>query len=382
MSKKKITKNVFWMSIVSLLNDISSEMIFPILPLFLSSVLGAPASVIGLIEGVAESAASILKTFSGYISDKLKKRKSLAVFGYSFSTISKFLFPLAQTWPVILIARIGDRIGKGIRDSPRDALLASSSKKRGRSFGFHRMMDTSGAFIGVLLASILLWRFSDGFRTIFWIAIVPGLAAVFIIQLFVKEKKVKKKKPFKFKFGHLNINYKKFIFISAFFNLANFSYAFFILMAKELNFTIALIPILYLVYNFIYAFASYPAGTFADKIGKKKMIFLGYIVFALTLLAFAFNETKYLLWLFFGLYGLYMAFVNANSKAFISDLVPNKERATALGVYYTLIGLAVFPASFIAGLLWDSIAPYATFIYGAIIASIAAFLLLILVKEK
>lgn len=382
MSKKGISKNVWWMGITSLLTDISSQMIFPILPLFLTITLGVNTAIIGLIEGIAESTASILKTFSGYISDKIKKRKNLTALGYGISTLAKPFFALALSWPSVLVARFADRVGKGVRDAPRDALISESMKKHGTAFGFHRMMDTSGAVIGVVIASILLWRFGS-YRLIFWISLIPAVLAVMAVVLFVKDIKFRESKKMTFKhIKKFSPNYKRFLIVAVVFALGNVSYAFLILRARSVGIAIALIPIIYLVYNLAYVFFAYPFGKLSDKIGKKKLIVIGYLIFALTMILFGVFNDSISIWLLFGLYGLYMAITEGVSKAFISDLTLRERRATALGAYQTFTGLMLLPANLIVGVLWYKISIFSAFTYSAVLGLIAAILLVFIVKEK
>lgn len=373
-----IKKNVFFMGLVSFFTDISSEMILPVLPLFLSNVLHVNMAVIGLIEGIASSVASILKTVSGWLSDKFRKRKIFIVLGYLLSTIVKPFLAIATLWQHVLAVRVLDRIGKGIRTSPRDALIAESSEKRkGAAFGFHRMMDTSGAIVGTLVASYLLFKIANAYRTIFWLAVIPAIIAVFIAIFFVKEirKKEIKEAEFKFSFKSLDVNYKKFIFIATLFSLGNFSYAFFLLRAQELGIALALIPIVYLVYNISYGISAFPAGKWSDKVGKRKMLVIGYLIFALTCLGFAFTSAAIYAWFLFAFCGVYNAINNVVSRAYVADLVTADKRGTALGIFHTFTGLALFPASFIGGILWNSFSAKITFIYGAVLAFVASFLL-------
>ncbi len=378
----KLHKNVVITGIVSFFTDTSSEMIRPILPLFLSIVLGANTIIVGLIFGLSDAIAAVLKVFSGMWSDKTGKRKPFMLFGYSLSTLTKPLLALSIVWPHVLILRFLDRIGKGIRDSPRDALIAESAKLRGTAFGFHRMMDTLGAVVGTLIASYLLFKLADGYRTIFLLSFVPAAFAVLMI-LFIKE--VKKKRvirKIKFSLKAFSSNYKKFIFIATFFHLALFSYAFFILRAQNLGIAVALLPIVYLLYNVVYAALALPIGEISDKIGKKPVLIVGFLIFALTCFGFAYVTASLLVWILFALYGVHMAFVRSIGRAYAVDLGPANRKGTAIGIYHTLTGLAVFPASLIVGTLWNNVSIEAAFVYAGIVSLIAAFALGIFIKEK
>jgi MFS family permease len=381
--KKDTKKNVIALGWVSFLMDTSSEMIFPILPLFLANVLGVPKAFIGLIEGVAESTASILKVFSGWLSDKIRKRKMLVAMGYSVSALSKPFFALATNGFHVLLVRLTDRIGKGVRDAPRDALISESIKKqkRGKWFGFHRMMDTSGAVVGTILTFLLLRWVTTNYRTIFWLATIPAFLSVAVVLIFVRDIKHKIDKKVKLSLKGFSKNYKMFILTSVIFNLGNFSYAFYVLRAQNLGIPTAVIPLVYLTYNIVYAVFAMPAGIWSDKIGRKKVILFGYLLLAATAVLFATINASYLVWVIFVLYGLQIAFVNGNSRAFVSDLSPKNKRGTAMGIYQTAIGLAILPASIIAGTLWDLIGASAPFIYAAVISITSSIMLVTLVRK-
>jgi len=378
----RIKKNVIWLGLVSFFRDISSEMSFPILPLFLYNILGAPAVVIGLIDGLAESISSVLKTFSGYISDKLGKRKKLVVFGYSLSAVAQPIFALSTIWSEVLGGRILDRIGKGIRDAPRDALIAYAGKKkvRGKYFGVQRALDTAGAAIGNLLAFVILLCFASKFRWVFWIATIPGIIAVLILVLKVKEAHVP---PIKHKLNlkGFGAEFKKLITILAVFGVAHFSYSFYILRAQELGVAILMIPILYLTYNITYASFAYHAGAVSDKVGRKFMLVIGYMLFSFVSVAFALSNALDFIWVLFPLYGVFMAITEGVTRAYVADLAPANKKGTALGIYHTVSGLSMLPAGIIAGFLWDKISMQAPFLFSGIVALISVVLLLILMKK-
>ncbi len=376
-------KNVWYMGLTSFFTDVSSEMIFPILPLFLTIILGANMAIVGFIEGIAEATSAILKLFSGWISDKIGRKKSLALFGYTLSNITKPLLAISTSWTHVLGIRFIDRVGKGIRTAPRDALIAVSvnKKERGKSFGLHRTLDTMGAIVGTIIAFFLLRKFlNKAFKIIFLLSLVPGLIAIIILILGVKEVKNKAKENHKFKFRNLSRNLKRFLWVIAIFNLANFSYAFFILRAKDIGIAIALIPIIYLVYNTFYAFFSIPAGRISDMVGRKKVLATGLVLFGLTAIGFAFVSNPTTIWVLFGLYGLFMAITDGVSRAFVSELT-KENKATALGLYHAIVGVTVFPANSIGGLLWHRINVQAPFLYASILSICSAILLIVLVKE-
>jgi MFS family permease len=379
-----IPRNVFFMGLVSLFNDIASEMIYPIVPIFLTTVLGAPIQVVGLIEGVADSTASVLKIVSGWLSDKLKRRKIFVVFGYGLSTLSKAVLGLANSWPLVLVARFMDRFGKGSRESARDALITENvvPANRGRAFGFHRAMDSAGAVIGPLLALLFINFYHNNFSKVFFIAFVPSAIGVLFLILFVREKRRAKIKnvaenevavtPVKIIWKNLDKNLKLFLFISVLFAIGNSSDVFIILRAQNLGLSVTLTILTYVLFNFCYSAFSYPAGAVADKIGSKKVLAFGYILFAAVYLAFGLINQSLFIWFLFPLYGIYMALTDGVSRSYISEIVPEVKIGTAFGAYQTVIGLCAFLASFIAGWLWNLINPSAPFIFGAAMSLLAA----------
>jgi len=381
--------NIIILGITSLLTDVSSEMVYPLIAVYLSS-LGATPAIIGFIEGIADSLASLLKVFSGYFSDKLKRRKPFAIFGYSFSGIGKFLLYISTTWHYVLFARIFDRFGKGVRTAPRDALIAESSAegKKGKAFGLHRTMDTLGAASGVLLAYFFITAWHGSYKTVFLWSVVPAILGVAVL-FFVKEKHktdteqkhgtdTKLKINFK-SFKYLDKKLKYFLMIAMLFTLGNSSNQFLFLRSKNLGFSAANIILLYLVYNIVYAFVSYPAGIISDKIGRKKILVMGYFFYGLVYFGFAFASAKLSIWILFALYGLYIGLTEGIEKAFISDVSPTDKKATILGLHATIVGIGLFPASFLAGILWTQLGPAAPFIMGGLTGILSSFLLLFLI---
>ncbi len=397
---KGIKKNVFVLGLVSFFTDISSEMLYPIIPIFLTTVLAAPMSIVGIIEGIAESTASILKVVSGWLSDKTGKRKPFVIYGYSLSTIAKPLLALAYTWHFVLAARFLDRFGKGLRTSARDALIADSTdaQYRGKAFGFHRSLDTVGAVIGPLLALLLLYYLDGQYRLIFLIAFIPALISVVLLFLFVSEKKGAKKSGLQLKFSDFSREFKLFLMITIIFAIGNSSNAFLILRAKNIfeNFggipsivtstfgsigVIAVVVLTYVVYNITYSLASMPAGILSDKIGRRNVMVGGFLIFALVYLGFALANAGYLVWLLFAVYGFYMAMTEGVSKAFVVDMVPLDKRGTAIGLYYTATGLLALVSSIIAGILWDYIGASAPFLFGSAMSLVAAMLMVALLPK-
>jgi MFS family permease len=335
--------------------DLSTEMAYPIIPVFLKEVLKVQPLFIGLIEAIAESTASILKTFSGYISDHLKKRKLFIIIGYSFSALVKPLLAFAtQGWHVLMV-RFSDRVGKGIRTAPRDALIADSSKHPyfGRSYGFHRALDTLGAILGPLAAFIILSLSHQNYRLLFGLAIIPGIIAVLIILLGVKEIVPETKRLLQFSFKKLDARLKIFLLIMIVFTLGNSSDAFLILRARNIGVAAGLIPLLWLSFNISYFLWSYPAGILSDRIGRRKMVFLGFLIFSACYTAFAFNHSSSLVWIIFIIYGLYYGFTEGNLRAYVADLTASEIRATAFGIYHTVVGITLLPANLLMGFLWQ-----------------------------
>jgi len=376
-------KNVFFTGLVSFFMDVSSEMIYPLVPLFLTNVLGINMAMIGLIEGIAESTASLLKVFSGWFSDRIGRRKSLMLAGYTISTLSRPIIAMAGIWQQVLASRFTDRLGKGIRTAPRDAIIAESAESThlGRAFSFHRAMDTFGAVVGPALTFALLGFFNNDYRTIFWLSMVPGVIAVILIVLFIQERK-KQPKPEterpKLTLAHFDWKVKFFIVIATLFALGNSSDAFLILRAQQVGIPVATIPVVYLVFNLVYSLSAVPAGMAADKFGKKRIILLGFVLFAGLYYGFAVAASASTIWLLFGLYGLFMGFTEGIQKAFLATIIPPDFKATAFGVYAAAVGLAMLPASLVAGWLWDHVSPAATFYFGAATATLAAILFTVL----
>jgi len=372
------SRNVFFAGLVSFFMDVSSEMIYPLVPMFLASVLGVNKSTIGLIEGIAESTASLLKAFSGWISDRIGKRKGLMLAGYAISTLSRPILVLAGSWQQVLSSRFVDRLGKGIRTAPRDAIIAESSEKSNlaRSFSFHRSMDTMGAVIGPAIALILLQRYNN-FKVVFFSSMIPGIIAVLIIVAFIKEKQQSPKttveRP-RLTFKHFDGKVRFFILIATLFALGNSSDVFLILRASQLGIPTMVIPVVYLMFNLIYSLSAIPAGIVADKFGKKRLILLGFILFTALYYGFAIARSSTEIWILFALYGLFMGLTEGIQKAFLATIIPPDFKATAFGVYATAIGLVALPASLIGGLLWDRVSPAATFYFGASTAALSTFL--------
>jgi len=379
-----LVRNIIIVGFVSLFTDLSSQMVFPVVPLFLLS-LGASAWVVGLVEGAAETTASLLKVFSGYWSDKIKRRKPFVFAGYGLSSLTKPLFAFAQTWPFVLFFRVVERVGKGIRDAPRDAMVAESVdvSVRGKAYGFQRAMDGIGSFSGAIIAVILLPLF--GYRDLFLIAFFPGIIAVFFI-LFIKEKREQKipmkrpSTPFRVSMKRLPRNLQIFILVSTVFACANFGYAFLILKAKNIGLSDNIALLLYVLFYIVYTLFTIPAGMLSDKIGRKPVLVAGYVLFAATACCLLFTSQLYMLIFVFILYGIFFGLIDGVQRAFVVDLAPSDLKGTALGTFHTATGLIALPAGFIAGLLWDKFSPQATFLF-ALALTICSLLLFTFVKN-
>lgn len=368
--------NIIILGITSLLTDISSEMVYPILPIYLTTYIGAGPAILGLIEGIAESLASMLKVFSGYFSDKLKSRKPFTILGYASSTAGKVLLYIATGWLYIFASRVVDRFGKGVRTAPRDALIADSSPpdKRGAAFGLHRTMDTIGAAVGVLIAYFLVTGYKGPLKNVFLFSLIPAFLGV-IFLFWVKETAHSHKatgRKINFKWRSLDKRLRLFLIFSFIFALGNSSNQFLLLRAKNTGSPLAYIILFYLVYNLTYASVSYPAARLSDKIGRKKLLVLGYLFYGLVYLGFALNNSVANFWLLFSLYGLYMGFTEGVEKALVSDIAEADARGTAIGLHATLVGIGLFPASLFAGLLWKFLGPQAPFYFGSLMGITAS----------
>jgi MFS family permease len=366
-------------------------MVINTLPLFLKNVLGVKTSVIGLIEGVAESTSSFVKLFSGWLSDKLKKRKLLAVLGYGISALSKPLFYFAHSWGVVAAARWGDRIGKGVRTAPRDALVADStpSSQRGLAFGFHRAADTAGAFCGLLIALVIVWFFQKGagdllagtFRIIVLASLLPAFVAVIVLAWGVKETRVggDARLP-RFGFKALGKNFRYFLVMVGIFELGNSSDAFIILRAQERGLSIAGILAMLITFNFVYTVISLPAGKLSDRVGRRRVIMAGWALYALTYLGLAQARSAAHIVVLYVIYGAYYGLSYGTAKALVADLVPPESRGMAFGTYNAVLGLTDLPASLLAGILWSGagawagFGPAAPFYFGAAMAFLALLL--------
>lgn len=373
-----LSRNVIRMGWISFFADVSSEMLYPLVPIFLTTILGAPAAVVGLIEGLAEATASLMKTVSGRWSDRIGKRRIFIFFGYAFSALAKPLIGIATVWPLVMTARVADRFGKGLRTSSRDALLADSvsAEMRGKAFGWHRAMDTMGAVVGPLLALLLVSLTNGNLRLVFLLAFIPGVLGALLV-LTIREKRLapQGKASLKVAYQALPVAFRRYLWAWAIFSVANSSDVFLILRSQQTGFSTTLVVLVYALYNMVYALGSPILGQLSDRLGRKRVMVGGLIVFTLVYIGFALVGAAWEIWILFAVYGLYIAATDGVGKALAVDLVSPEMRATAVGFLGTVTGVATLIASTVAGLLWSSVGSWSAFAYGAVGALIGAILL-------
>ena len=380
-----LSRNTFLLAFASLFADISTEMLYPVLPIFLTQTLNASGSIVGLVEGVAQATQNIVQGFSGALSDKLQKRKPIALVGYLLAAIAKPLIGLSTVWQGVLGARVLDRFGAGSRSAPRDALIASSvdEPNRGRAFGLEGVGDNAGAFLGPLLAVFLIFSLQLDIRYIFYLAFFPGLLA-FLMVLFVKERpmRVDAKSKIDVSLGKFPRDYWQYLLVTALFGIGNSSNSFLILQTKDIGASLEATILIYAAFNLVAAVASYPAGFFSDKWSRKSVLLLSFIIFLLAYLGFAFTRNVIVIAVLFIFYGLYQGIFRSVGKAFATDFVPEHLRASGVGWYNTTVGLAGLVASIVAGLLWDDIGHWAVFLYGAAFAGAGCIALAVLIPSR
>jgi MFS family permease len=380
---KGLTRNTYLLAMTSFFSDVSTEMLYPVLPIFITQVLGADASVVGIVEGIAEGTQYTIQGFSGYIADRFGKRKGIALIGYALTALSKPLIGSATIWPQVATGRFSDRLGAGIRAAPRDSLIASSADEahRGKAFGLESAGDNAGAVAGPLIAILLLYWFHVPMRTLFFLAFIPG-AIAFLLVFSVKEKVIAKKNVLKFKLKSLPKRYWQYVGVIALFGIGNSSNAFLILRAKQSGIPIWETILIYAGFNLTAALASYPAGNLSDKFGRKNILLAAFVIFAIVYAGFSQSSNIIFLAILFLLYGLYQGIFRAVGKAFAADLSPLDFRATGIGIYSTVYGVTTLFASIVAGQIWTRISPSTAFAYGAVTAIAASFALIFIVKSK
>ncbi|MFC2011549.1 MFS transporter [Chloroflexota bacterium] len=392
--------NVFFMGLTSLLTDVSSDMIFTLVPLFLTNVLGAAGTIVGIVGGLSEGIDSVVRIFSGWLSDKLGKRKFLAVLGYSISTVSKPFLLLANVWGAVLAVRFTERIGKGVRTSARDALVADSvsSAERGKGFGVHRAMDTTGAFLGLVIAAVIVYlvqgtgaiELTQGcFRYLVMGGVLPAVLAVIVLQVFVHERKrepseiisTSSKMTLSGIRGSFDSRFWIFIGVTVLFTLGNSSDFFVILRAQDLGAPLLHVVLMLVVWNAAEAVFSVPMGMLSDKLGRRRVLIMGWFIYALVYMGFAVSSSLWQIWILFAGYGIYYGIAQGVARAFVADLAPADKRGTAYGLYHGVVGLSLVAASVIAGVLWDVVSSSAPFYFGAGLALLAMIGIITLVKE-
>ncbi|HLA12303.1 MAG TPA: MFS transporter [Pyrinomonadaceae bacterium] len=394
-----LPRNIFAISLVSLLNDASSEIIYPLLPMFLSLTLGASPAVIGLIEGAAESVSSLLKLFAGYFSDRRGKRKIFVVLGYGVTNLVRPLLAFATTWYQVLAIRLTDRAGKGVRSAPRDAMIADSVSpdERGLAFGFHRAMDHTGAVVGPLAGFLLVWLLandrdnltSGDFTNIFLLASIPALAAIVVVAFFVRETAVPRNAnnihpaaPVSLSLKGFDKNFKRFLVILALFTLSNSSDAFLLLRAQSAGVSAGMIPLLWALLHVVKVVSSLFGGDLSDRLGRQRLIVAGWILYAAVYLGFAFVSQEISVWILFLIYGIYFGLVEGAEKALVADLVRPEQRGTAYGLYNLAFGITVLPASLFMGVLWSVSGPAIAFTFSSMLGLSAAIMLSTTVRSR
>ena len=375
--RRGITRNVVALGVVSFLTDVSTEMILPVLPLFVTSVLGGTAVSVGLIEGVAESVSSLLRIVSGWLSDKIGARKPFLLFGYGVSSVAKAALALAASWPAVLGLRAADRVGKGLRNPPRDALIADSVEPAyyGAAFGFHRSLDTLGAALGPLAAFAILAAAPGHYGRVFLWSAVPAALSLVVLAAFVRSatrERAPRRQSARAALAELGRPLQSFLFVAGLFSLANSSIAFLILRAQGVGVPAARVPLIYFAYNLVYALLSYPIGHWTDSRGRRPALLAAYASFAILYGVLAATATPAWTIAVFVALGIHSALLEGSQRAYVADLVPADRRASAYGLYYTVVGLALLPASAVAGWLWERVGPQATFALEAGLAAIAA----------
>ena len=375
--RDRLSRNVYVVSLVSFFQDTASEILYPVLPFFVTGVLGAPPAVLGLIEGLADGTASAMRAVSGRLAD-LRHRRPLVAAGYGASAFGKFLLALAGAWPAVLVSRVTDRVGKGLRGPPRDAIIADETTpaNRGRAFGFHRAADTAGAVVGPLIGLALYEIVGQRFRPLLWIAIIPAVISVALVFLIRERPHIRPRVPTAWSTQELPRRFWHLIALVAVFGLVNFPDTLLLLRAKDLDLGFAGVALVYVLYNVTYAALSYPAGLVSDRLSRRVVFATGLAVFALSYLGFGLTTTAAWVWVLLPVYGAYAALTDGVSRAWVADLVPDDVRGTALGIHAAVSGFGLLVAGVWAGLAWHGTGHLPFLISGIVVAVLAVALLL------
>jgi len=381
--------NIFFLGLISFFTDLSTEMVYPLIPLYLTSAFGVTPALVGIIEGIAESAASLLKVFSGYITDRWQKKRAVAFSGYATGVLYKLALLFASSWAGILGARVLDRIGKGIRTAPRDVLVSESADQgnMGKAFGLHKALDMSGAALGILITFFLLRGIGDNFdfKKLFLLSMIPAALGLFMF-FFIKEAKAprvpKNREPFWKNISKVDGQLRLYLLVVFLFTLGNSSNTFILLKANAVGFDMVSVILLYFIYNATASVLSLPFGRLSDRIGRKRLLVPGYLVFSLCYLGFAFASSQWLMIVVFVIYGAYTAMIAGVERAFVAEISPPDLKGTMLGLQSTIAGIALLPASVIAGVLWDAFGSAVPFVFGASLSLAAALILLIFMTNS
>jgi len=382
-------RNIFFLGLISFFTDISTEMVYPLIPLYLVSAFGATPALVGVIEGIAESLASLLKVYSGYLTDKFQKKKTIAFLGYSTGILYKLALLFAGSWVGILGARVIDRAGKGIRTAPRDVLVSESVDKgsMGKAFGLHKALDMLGAATGILIVYFILRSFNgnEDYKRLFALSIIPAVLGLCMF-FFVKQKKqlrqTKKRDPFWKNVSKIDSQLKLYLLVVFLFTLGNSSNTFLLLKANSVGFNHISVILLYFIYHVVASALSMPLGKLSDRIGRKNLLVPGYFAFSLCYLGFAFANSQVSMTAVFVLYGVYTAMIAGVERAFVAEISPQELKGTMLGLHSTMAGIALFPASVIAGLLWNAFGAAVPFVFGAGMSFVAALILVVFMKRN
>ena len=381
--------NVIFIGLVSFFADLSTEMVYPLIPIYLTTVFGATPALVGVIEGIAESLASLLKVFSGYITDKYRKKKPIAIFGYTAGLVYKLALVIAGSWHGILAARVIDRFGKGVRTAPRDVLVSEScdSDKLGHSFGIHKALDMAGSAAGILIAFFIMtaWKGDYAYKQLFLLSCIPAIASL-VMFIFIKEtgESCEAREPLHVFHGLKNLDkrLKLYLVVVFVFTLGNSSNVFLLLKAGNVGFDPASVVLLYFVYNVVSSLFAVPFGKRSDRIGRKRLLVAGYLIFALVYAGFAWAPNKTIIVAAFALYGIFTAMTSGVERAFVSEIAPKDLKGTMLGLHSTIVGIALLPASVIAGLLWNAFGSVVPFAFGASLSLLSALILVFGLPQK